>query len=660
MRRDGREVSAQQQVGGLSQRVIDVGWDMQALYDADGTYLEVSAASERLFGWRPDELVGTSSYDYFHPDDLAAIRAAHDQVLDDPAPATVTYRLRCKDGSYRWVEVIGVGIDPGDGGAPGRIHCATRDVTERVRLVEELRRVSEELRDREERFRLAQYHSGIGWSLVALDGTFIDANPAICRILGRTEAELLEHTFQELTHPDDLEADLVQMRALLDGTSDGYEIDKRYLRPDGTEIPIQLNGTVVRAADGTPRYFVAQVQDLSDRRRAAEAEQAIEASHRLQLVGRLAADTAHHFNNLLAEMSIDLELVEAALASEPAVGRDAGVFLGRLRRSLRTATGITRGLQVLGGQDPSDATDFDLCSAVDDVAQHLRHVLGSGVAIDLDLPAGVGPVHADRERIETALLSMVLNASEAITTGGHLRVTVEEVGDRDPTPRWEMPDDRATAAASGSGPRRWIVLRVVDDGVGMSPDTLERCTDLFFTTRPGRAGIGLSVARNVALAAGGELVLRSEVGHGTTAELWLPRSDSAGSGPVPSSEPDLLSVLVVDDRVELLDLVAIALRRSGCVVRPASGSAAALELVERDGEHVDVVVTDIVMPAMAGPKLAQRLRRTLPALGVVFMSGYSDLADQVQSVPRSRFLAKPFSVEDLLAAVRQVAVTDRG
>lgn len=638
-------------------RMLDAGWDMQALYDVAGNYVAVSEASTRLFGWEPSELIGTSSYDYFHPDDLAAIRAAHDQVLDDDAPAIVTYRLRCKDGSYRWVEVVGVGLQRADGGGHDLIHCTTRDITERHRLEEENARIAAALRDREERYRLTVEHSGVGMALVALDGTWLDVNAAMCRLLGRTADELRATTFQAITHPDDLDADLGEMQALLDGTSDGYAMDKRYLRPDGSIVHARLHGTVVRDRDGRASYFIAQVLDLSDRVRAEEAERAIERSHRFQLVGSLAAKIAHQFNNVLAEMSIDLELLESELGVDAGARHDVtsdgdpsavSEYLERLRTSIGAATGVTRGLQVLGGDEPSAEETVDLGAIVRRAAEHLDRVLGPEVVIDATSSDGRCAVRGDRERITTALLALLVNASEAMEGRGRIRVEVRCGSDVEGTPS-TLPDPNV----------RWAVIRVIDRGVGMAAEVLDQVLEPYVSTRSGHLGTGLTVARQVAESAGGVLELRSEPRQGTTASLWFPQvvAEEAAVGTAPDVT---FVVLAVDDRADLLSLVARALRRSGLEVHTAQGPLQALELVDERGVVPDVVVTDIVMPSMNGVELVGRLRADLPDLGVVFMSGYSGLGDEVAAVPGARFLAKPFAVRDLLDAVRAARATPPG
>jgi PAS domain S-box-containing protein len=240
-------------------QLSDASVDMLALYDLEGTYLEVSQASQELFGWRPEELIGTSSYELFHPDDLAAIREAHRAVMAEPDPERVTYRLRCADGGYRWVEVNGHQITDPETGEVTAIQCTTRDITER-------RAVEAKLQASEERFRAALTHAPIGMALVGLDGTFLAVNDALCRIVGWTTEELLALTFQAITHPDDLDADLASLDALMAGRRHAYGLEKRYRCADGSFVPCELHVSLIRDASGRPMHFVSQIVDLSERK----------------------------------------------------------------------------------------------------------------------------------------------------------------------------------------------------------------------------------------------------------------------------------------------------------------------------------------------------------------------------------------------------------
>ena len=237
--------------------------DVISTADPKGRYEWISPSSVLVTGWAPPDLLGTSVFDLVHPDDEPLFRARWAEQNVGAPPVGVEYRRRRPDGSYQWVESLIRPLPGPDGRGTGTIK-STRDVSERHRLQDEL---SEAL----ETFELSFAAAPIGKGLVAADGRWLKVNPALSAITGRTQAELLAGTFQEITHPDDLDADLHLVGALLRGERDGYQMEKRYLRPDGSPVWVQLNVAAARHNDGEFRFFIVQVQDISRRKADAEA-----------------------------------------------------------------------------------------------------------------------------------------------------------------------------------------------------------------------------------------------------------------------------------------------------------------------------------------------------------------------------------------------------
>lgn len=236
--------------------LVENSTDMLSRHTPTGTYTYVSPACRELLGYEPEELLGRSAYDLFHPDDLAAVSANHDEVLEQPDVRTIVYRIRHRDGHYIWFETTSHAVrDPRDGEIV-EIQTSSRDVTRRVEAETRLRRS-------EQQFRLAMEHAPIGMALVGLDGSFLEVNDQLAHVVGRTAAELRTLRFQDITHPDDLDADLAYVQQLLDGEIDRYSMAKRYIRADGSIIWVLLSGSLVRDVDGSPDHFVAQIQDIS-------------------------------------------------------------------------------------------------------------------------------------------------------------------------------------------------------------------------------------------------------------------------------------------------------------------------------------------------------------------------------------------------------------
>ncbi|MBK9739221.1 MAG: PAS domain S-box protein [Actinobacteria bacterium] len=242
---------------------------------SDGRIEWVSPAASRNFGWSPDAMVGTSTTEWMHPDDVAALAAEAVRLAQGGERALLTFRIRRGDGTYLWVEAASQSAPPSHGTAPTRI-TRLRDVDLQVRAFEALA-------GSEEKFRSAMHNAGFGMCLATVDGTFLDVNAALCEILGRDEADIKALTWLELTHPDDLSADLDLAQQVVSGAIDQYRMTKRYLRPDGGIVFGDVTVKGVRSGDGALTYFIAQIVDVTEQVRARDALADSEEQFRLLL-----------------------------------------------------------------------------------------------------------------------------------------------------------------------------------------------------------------------------------------------------------------------------------------------------------------------------------------------------------------------------------------
>ena len=247
--------------------LVEQSSDMLSRHDVDGRFLWVSAACRTITGYEPEELVGRSAYAFHHPDDIPVVNESHLDVLDSPELSTVTYRFRRKDGAYVWLETASHTVRD-DAGEVVEIQTSSRNVDDRVDT-------ERRLRESESQFRLAMENAPIGMALVSPLGEFLAVNQRLCAITGRDEEMLLASRFQDITHPEDLYVDEALLDLLVKGEIPSYELEKRYIHTDGREIWVLLAVSVVRSADGSPRHFVAQIQDITDQvRMVAELREA--------------------------------------------------------------------------------------------------------------------------------------------------------------------------------------------------------------------------------------------------------------------------------------------------------------------------------------------------------------------------------------------------
>lgn len=440
--------------------------DMLALYDLDGTYLEVSPAARTLFGWEPAQLVGRCSYDLFHPDDLDVIGAAHQAVLAEGQAGPVVYRLRCADGSYRWVEVLGRAIRAAGSGRITAIQCSTREVTTR----QEAALARDAL---ETRLRTTIRFAPIGMALVGLDGRVLEVNDALCHILQRPASQLVGGSIGELTHPDDLDADLVLLGEVLTGARSHYALNKRYLRPDGSVVPCELHVSAVRDDHGDPTALIRQIMDVTARDEATtQLRSANEALLRSNAeLERFAAVASHDLRGPLHTARGLLDLLGTRVAL-PEGSLEAEVFTragGQLERLAATVDGLLD-LALLGNRR--------LVSGEVRLGGLLTEVL-EALELDTACPPGDVRLTADVQLTgDPRLLRVLLQnlVSNALRSAEDDRaVTVEVAGHRD-TSGWQ--------------------LTVEDDGDGVPLTLRDQLFRPFRTgrTRPEAPGHGLGLA----------------------------------------------------------------------------------------------------------------------------------------------------------------------
>ena len=327
--------------------------DIIFLHDPGGSRSYVSPACKRILGYDPEELLALPAPDFVHPDDFAEVARKYAGISAEHPEFTSTHRLKRRDGSYIWVETV-VRRIPHESDGSTSIISTTRDITAR-------RQAEETLRESEARFRGQFDTAAHGIALVSPEGRWLRANPALCRMLGYSEAELLGTDFQAVTHPDDLDADLAQVQAVLAGEISTYQMEKRYLHKDGHVICVLLSVSLVRSTEGQPVYFVSQIQDITDRKRAEAALRENESRY------RTLADNA---TDLITLQDLDLRPLYVSPASRRLLGYepeevmagteeslmhpdDAGPFVAKVR-SLTEEVPRARSVHRLRRRDGSD------------------------------------------------------------------------------------------------------------------------------------------------------------------------------------------------------------------------------------------------------------------------------------------------------------------
>ena len=402
------------------------------------------------------------------------------------------------------------------------------------------------------------------------------------------------------------------------------------------------------------RQLVGARTATEQRLREEEEEARRLAQHQLlqvqkmEAIGRLAGGVAHDFNNLLSVIEGHGELLLAEVGQETPGRKRVEEILGAAAR----AATITRQLLAYTRQQVLEPRVLRLDKVVGEARHMLERVLGEDVTLAVVAPKDLWRVRADPNQIVQILLNLAVNARDAMPRGGTLRI---ELADR------EL-DDRYAAGHRPCPAGRYAMLAVSDTGLGMDAETQRRIFEPFFTTKKAGegTGLGLSMVYGIVKQSGGFIWVSSEEGRGTTFEIYLPRVDEAEAevaAAPPLSPPSHAAgrILLVEDDPGVRGLMAELLEARGYTVRAAGSPAEALAWAENSPEPLDLLVTDVVMPGLGGPELADRLGALRPGLRILFVSGYAGdaLARDGQIGPGRRFLSKPFSGASLLQSVAE-------
>jgi PAS domain S-box-containing protein len=504
-------------------------------------------------------------------------------------------------------------------------------------------RVQEALQASEERFRATFEQAAVGVAHVSPEGRYLRVNEKLCQITGYTREELLARTFQEITHPDDLPVALDQMRRLLAGEIRTFSQEKRCLCKAGSVVWVESTASLVRKPGGEPDYFIFVIEDITQRR-LLEAQ--LRQSQKLEAIGQLAGGVAHDFNNILAVILLQAEL---AMADEHLPG-DARAALAEIRKAAEKAASLTRQLLMFSRKQVMQPRSLDLNEVVTGLAKMLRRVVQENIQLQLHLAPGPVFVHADPGMLDQVLLNLAVNARDAMPEGGQLII---ETGER--------PVEAAEAEQQGAAPGRYAWLRVSDTGAGIPPEILPRIFEPFFTTKePGKGtGLGLATVFGVVKQHRGWVTVQSEVGRGTTFQIFLPAIEAPTSAAVDEAHRPVLpggaeTILLVEDDPSVRLMTRLTLERHGYAVLEAADGLEALRLAEQN-RGIALILTDLVLPGgIGGRELAQQLRVALPRAKVVFMSGYSpEIAGRELKLEFGQnFIAKPCTPRQLLEAIR--------
>ncbi len=506
------------------------------------------------------------------------------------------------------------------------------------------RSADEALRDTEERYRdLVENAHDIIYEH-DLEGNYTSTNKAFEQITGYSREETLKLNIARTLAPEYVEKAKEMVRRKLTGESiTAYEL--QLVAKDGTRVSVEVNTRLV-FQNGVPIGIQGIARDVTERKLL---EEQLRQSQKLEAVGQLAGGVAHDFNNLLTVIGGYADLALSRLPADDSLRRN----LKEINNASDRAASLTRQLLAFSRKQVLQPRVFALDTIVANLEKMLRRMIGEDIKFKTNLSATIGNVKADPGQIEQVIMNLVVNARDAMPSGGKLTIETKNV---------ELDEAYAREHIS-TIPGSYVLLAVSDTGTGIDEQTKKHIFEPFFTTKESGkgTGLGLSTVYGIVKQSGGNIWVYSEPGKGTTFKIYLPRVGepaeehwlAATAVQLPEATE---TVLVVEDSEMVRNLAKEVLETGGYRVLAAASGREALVVCEQFKETIHLLLADVVMPEMSGPELGSRLVSLYPRMRVLYMSGYSGHAIVHHGLLNEgiNFIEKPFTPASLAQKVRQV------
>lgn len=610
--------------------------DLVCAHDADGQIVLANPAFERALGYTHDELVAARFTDLIPAHHRAEAQTALSNIPDAPDHVRLNFPLLTKTGEEYAVE-WNAKTDP----QSKTIYCVGRNITS-------LQKMQAALIQSEQRAQALFDHAAQGILAIDAQGIIRLANPMMESLFGYPSSELIGMSLDRLVPENLRSAHKRHRRDFFDTPRSrpmGEGRDLTAIKKSGERFPVEISLGHIRSGDDL--LAVAFVSDISERIRSREEKRELERrltqATKMEAVGRLAGGIAHDFNNLLTALTGFSEIVLDYVEEDHPLRQGAEQAFKTCQRS----AALIRQLLAVSKRQILRPTELNLNHKLRELDPMLRGLLAENIALVLDLDDSLGPIRVDESQIEQVVLNLVVNGRDAMPNGGTITLTTSQ--------RSAVPKD------DGSHQVNNALLVVSDTGEGMEPDVMERIFEPFFTTKDlAGTGLGLSTAYGVVQQSGGTIQVKSEPGSGTTFEITLPlfaekprsRTRFVNPGDNPRGSE---SILLVEDEAAVRTTTKHTLEKMGYHVVAAASPDEALALFERDKVTFDLLLSDVVMPAMNGTELARLLRKRDPSIKVLFMSGHADdalLHQGFAAEENLELLEKPFDRRALTRKVR--------
>ena len=516
------------------------------------------------------------------------------------------------------------------------------------RILDGRNRAKASLQKSEAEFRAVWEHAALGAALLNTRGAIERINPALERLLGAPAARYVGVPFAACCHPDEEGVERDRLAHLMTGDEAFYQREQQYRRDDGSLFWGRVTVSSIRAGKAAPTGALAIVEDITARRQGEmdlrASEERLRRAQKTEAVGQLVAGVAHNFNNLL---TVTMGYTDLLLERQGEHGPDHDELVEIQKATARGAS-LTRQLLAFGREHHTMPMRLDLNEVILRLRDMLNRVIREDIELRIDVQSAPAVLQIDPHDLEQVILNLVINARDALPIGGAIDIDVR----------------RHTIDEKDIAPGEYVCLKIHDNGMGMTPEVREHLFEPFFTTKEVGSGTGLGLAfvDGIVRHAKGFVAVDTAPGTGTTFAVYFPLAEAAAASDavdVPAAsaagKASGATILLVEDERAVREMTTLMLGRAGYRVLAAATPSEATSLFDAHAADIDLLLTDIVMPEMHGPVLAQRLVARRPELRVVFVSGHSDaMPAGATSTGKTAFLGKPFAPAHLLATLSEV------
>jgi PAS domain S-box-containing protein len=632
--------------------------DVILVLDAQGRHLKMAPTKPAYCYMPADERIGKTLQEVF-PTDIAEFFMGHvRRALSTNRMSRFEYSLPI-GGKQIWFEAA---VSPMTNDS---VIWIARDIVERKKAEQEQARLNAALETHRRRLNnIVASVPGVVWeSWSEPDAAtqridFVSDYVETMLVYTRKEWLSTPSFWLSIVHPNDRERTEKAAAAAFVGGKSSSVLEFRWVTKDGRSLWVESTLAVALDEQGRPAGLRGVTIDISERKRVEEAlrksEEQLQQSQKLEAIGQLAGGIAHDFNNLLTVVSGYCGLAMDQIQDQEFVRHS----IEEVKKAGERAASLTRQLLAFSRKQVLQPKVIDLNSVVSEMGKMLQRLIGEDIELRTVLDFKLGNVKADPGQIEQVIMNLAVNSRDAMPNGGQLTIETANV----------LVDDQYILQHLAIKPGAYILLAISDTGVGIDKEAQAHIFEPFFTTKgTGRGtGLGLSTVYGIVKQSGGNIWVYSEVNKGTTFKIYLPRVDEDTPEYKQIQEPSELlhgfeTILLAEDDQMVRDLVGQLLKSHGYQVLEAATGSIALKISARYEGHIDLLLTDVVMPEISGREVADQLAPARPEMKVLYMSGYTD-----DTIVRHRildsdvsYLQKPFTPEALLLKVREVLYGSR-